>query len=205
MDEIAGVIVAGGAGTRAGGRKSLLPFGSGTLLDAVIARVRPQVGMLALNVPASESEFYRTRVRGGFLLLHDDATLPPIGPLGGVLAGLEWAARCAGRHWLASFPGDTPFLPNDLVAQLRASATDSPVAAADAARTHALCAIWPVACAESLRSGIMAGRLRSMLSAVEGLGGKSVQVRCEPDAFFNVNTKDDLAAAESIRSRRRTP
>src|SRR6185437_9018892 len=41
------------------------------------------------------------------------------GPLAGVLAGLDWAAeRVPGATHVASFAGDAPFLPRDLVARL---------------------------------------------------------------------------------------
>src|ERR1700723_2202755 len=108
--QIAGVIIAGGKGVRLGGGKPARAFGRSTLLDAVIARARPQVDALALNVRAAESERYRDRG----LELFTDSEEGDIGPLAGILAGLEWAER-RGAIWLATFPADTPFLPRDLV------------------------------------------------------------------------------------------
>lgn len=205
METVAGVIVAGGAGTRLGGGKPLLPFAGVSLLDAVLARVRPQVGPLAVNAAAADVGLYRERF-GAELALLPDAMEPPIGPLGGVLAGLEWVRQTGCADRLASFPCDTPFLPLNLVVQLRAAARMRvPVAARDSERTHALCALWPIECADDLRSGIESGRLRSMMSAIEAFGGQAHVIVCEPDAFFNINTAEDLAAAESINARRRTP
>lgn len=204
MEAIAGVIVAGGAGRRMGATKALLPFANGTLLDAVIARVRPQVGALALNVRAVDRAVYRGRIGAEIPLLADPIE-PSVGPLGGVLAGLEWLATTNAAGWLATFPCDTPFLPLDLVAQLHGAARmRAPVAARDSERTHALCALWPAECVNALRSGIESGRLRSMMSAVEALDGHTRNIVCGLNAFFNINTPEDLAAAEEINDRRRT-
>ena len=135
--QIAGVIIAGGKGVRLGGDKPLRPFGQSTLLDVVIARVRPQVEELALNVSKAELERYRDRR----LELLEDGEEGGIGPLAGILAGLEWAEQ-RGAAWLATFPADTPFLPRDLVSRLRTSGRAA--AAHDGERLHGLCAIWPV-------------------------------------------------------------
>jgi molybdopterin-guanine dinucleotide biosynthesis protein A len=198
---IAGVILAGGAGTRIGGAKALRPLGSGTLIDAVIARVRDQVSALALNIADADGGDYRARFGSSFPLLGD--TLPPgTGPLAGVVAGLEWAASLDGVKWLATFPCDTPFLPHDLVPHLLAASTPGrPIAAEDGERLHGVCAIWPVACAPALRAGVESGRLRSMVSALEALGGMRCTI-ADRDAFFNVNTPEDLKRAAEIAANR---
>ncbi len=199
------MIVAGGEGKRLGGGKPLLPFGRGVLLDAVIAKVGPQVETLALNVPKVAAQTYRERYGSKLTLLFDPIE-KAIGPLNGILAGLEWLERSKRANWLASFPCDTPFLPSDLVAQLYAAGGGPvPVAADDNARVHGLCAIWPVACARELRIGLEQGRLRSVMSAVDALGGRTCRIDCGPDAFFNVNTPTDLASAEGINARRSIP
>jgi molybdopterin-guanine dinucleotide biosynthesis protein A len=205
LDNVAGIIVAGGQGTRIGGGKPLLPFGSGNLLDAVIARALPQVVALALNVPADHDQVYASRYGDRFTLLPDPIA-GSVGPLNGVLVGLEWIRRTGVAQWLATFPCDTPFLPLDLVSQL-ATMHDkrAPVAAKDEQRVHALCALWPVGCADELRSGIEHGSLRSIMSALESSDGTTCLIRCEPDAFFNVNTQDDLARGEAITARQKFP
>jgi len=189
---IAGVILAGGAGTRIGGNKALAPFRGGTLIDAVIARVAGQVGTLALSVPMEGADPYRTHFEGPLLL----DTLADTGPLAGIVAGLEWARGTA--SWLASFPCDTPFLPRDLVAQLTREARDAPVAARHAQRLHGVCAVWPISCLEELRTGVEQGRLRSLRGALDYLGGTVCEVTAGPDAFFNINTREDLARAEAL-------
>ncbi|MEJ0025063.1 MAG: molybdenum cofactor guanylyltransferase MobA [Rhizomicrobium sp.] len=196
---IAGVILAGGAGSRIGGDKALVPFRGRTLIDAAIARVRGQVGELALSVPTAGLEAYRAHLGTRFPLLVD--SLPGgTGPLAGVVRGLEWARGTA--EWLATFPCDTPFLPDDLVAQLMRDAAGAPVAARSEGRMHGVCAVWPVSCLERLRAGVVEGQWRSLHGALDQLGGAVYDVACEEGAFFNVNTPEDLAQAEAMAGSR---
>lgn len=193
---VAGVILAGGAATRIGGEKALLPFRGSTLLDAVIARVTTQAYPLTLNVPAERVDVYRSRYPN-YRLLFDPFT-ERVGPLGGVIAGLEWAQTLQDVRWLASFPCDTPFLPHNLVAQLMASAHEGPVFAHDGEGMHGTCAAWPVGCIDRLRKGVVAGRLRSVHSAMQALRGATRLIQADPHAFFNINTPGDLARAEDL-------
>jgi molybdenum cofactor guanylyltransferase len=193
MTVTAGLILAGGAATRLGGQKALAAFLNGTLVDAVIVRVRNQVSELALNIPIEWGEADRGRY-GAYPLIAD-AFPQRVGPLGGVVAGLEWLSALGNASWLATFPCDTPFLPYDLVAQLIAKAHDWPVVARDRTRIHGVCAIWPVDCAGLLRRGVEDGKFRSVMSAVEGLGGEACFVEADEHAFFNINKREDLSVA----------
>jgi len=185
--KIAGVILAGGASARMGEHKPFLPFHGTTLIEAVIARVKPQVTRLAIDVAPPIAEIYRARL--------DEAVLPDIfaetlGPLCGIVTGLMWSDS----EWLATFPCDTPFLPDDLVAQLATHADKSPVVA----KGGQVCGLWPKATLAPLKAGIESGELRSVLGAVEFFGGAVCEVRAPEHAFFNVNTRDDLKEAEAL-------
>jgi molybdopterin-guanine dinucleotide biosynthesis protein A len=191
---LVGVIIAGGRGTRLGtGEKPLVPFGTTTLIGAVISRARPQVELLALNVRLDAVPLYEDWRREGFPLLVDAGTGE--GPLRGVVSGLEWLSSLGTKHgWLATFPADTPFLPLDLVGTLLAQAPDRsrPVVAHDGARFQSLCALWPRDCLVALQRELAASRsVRDALLAVDA------QVCSFQDerAFFNVNGPDDLLAA----------
>lgn len=194
--QIAGLILAGGKGERIGGGKALLPFAGATLIEAVIAGAVPQVERLALNVPSTDELRYRERFGDRFDIVTDPFE-QGTGPLAGIVAGLAWA-KTVGAEWLATFPCDAPFLPRDLVARLlAASAPGRPCAAEDSERLQGVCALWPVSCLDRLREGVESGRLRSPFAALDELGGS----RCRFDdanAFFNVNTREDLAKAETM-------
>lgn len=202
-----GVILAGGQATRmGGGDKGLLPLGNGTILDHVIARLEPQVAALALNANGDLCRFSAL----GLPVLPD-----PIngfaGPLAGVLAGLDWAAR-EGAETLVSVAADTPFFPRDLVERLaRAGAGMAhPLVLAatprgdDVTRSmsrgglvrHPTFGLWPVALRADLRAALGDG-LRKVVAWTERHGGREALFDEAGDPFFNVNTPADLARARS--------
>ncbi|WP_323035945.1 molybdenum cofactor guanylyltransferase MobA [Pararhodobacter sp.] len=190
---IAGVILAGGRATRmGGGDKALLPVAGRPMLAHVIARLAPQVTALALNAngdPARFADF-------GLPVLPDPLPDQP-GPLAGVLAGMEWAAAQGYTH-LLTVAGDTPFLPEDLVARL-AKAEFTLAASPDDTgrlRQHPTVGLWPVTLRESLRAALLRGERKVGRWAAEH-GAQSVVFTAQPDPFFNVNTPDDLTLAEA--------
>ena len=199
-----GVIVAGGNALRMGRlEKPLVLLRGRPLIDHVIERVRPQVETIALNAKDEASTLYRDTAARDFPVLADRFG-GEAGPVGGVLAGLDWAASC-GAEWLATFPADTPFLPLDLVERLVAQAgSGAPVVAVTLEKVQGLCAIWPVSCRLALEDGIRAGRYRSLWWTLDDLGAE----RCpfeESGAFFNVNTEEDLADAERLAKAAENP
>lgn len=184
---IVGVILAGGASARMPEHKPFMPFRGATLIEAVIARVKPQVTTLAIDVTASMAKLYRARL--GEIVLPDMFT-ETLGPLCGIVTGLMWSQS----DWLAVFPCDTPFLPADLVAQLAKHADKSPAVAKGAQ----VCGLWPKACLAQLKERVESGELRSVHGALEYFGGVVCELRAPEQAFFNVNTPDDLKAAEAL-------
>jgi molybdopterin-guanine dinucleotide biosynthesis protein A len=185
--KIAGIILAGGASARMGEHKPFMPFRGATLIEAIIARAKHQVNRLAIDVAPSMADLYRARLRETVL---PDAFDETLGPLCGVVTGLTWSDS----DWLATFPCDTPFLPDDLVEQLSRDADRSPVVAKGAQ----VCGLWPKTCLARLKEGVESGELRSVLGAAEFFGGAVCEVRAPENAFFNVNTPDDLKRAEIL-------
>lgn len=194
-----GLVLAGGLARRmGGGDKALLRIGAATILDRVLERLAPQCSRIILNANGDPSRFAFTRLP----VVADD--VPDFaGPLAGMLAGLDWAAAHAPDiAWVASVPGDCPFLPRDLVTRLHAARTaeNRPLACARSGDwRHPVVGIWPVALRHDLRRAV----------AEEGLhkievwtGRHGVAIADWPTApvypFFNVNTPADAAEAERL-------
>ena len=199
MKQPLGVILAGGQATRmGGGDKGLLPLGTGTLLDQVIDRLAPQVADVALNANGDAARF-----AGLGLPVLPDSVDGFVGPLAGVLAGLDWAAT-QGAETIVTAAADTPFFPCDLVPQLLLASegmTDPLVLAAtpDPKRgraRHPTFGLWPVALRDDLRAALDAG-LRKVVLWTDQHGGREAIFDHEA-AFFNVNTPDDLAQAQAM-------
>jgi molybdopterin-guanine dinucleotide biosynthesis protein A len=120
---VAGVILAGGRSRRMGGEnKALLPLAGEPMLSHVIRRVEPQVSQLSLSVEQSSDVFEAF----GLPQLPDKQ--PDGGPLGGLLAGLQWMDPAC--DWLLLVPCDAPFVPTDLARKLYQSANGSGLAGA---------------------------------------------------------------------------
>ncbi|MBU2959226.1 molybdenum cofactor guanylyltransferase MobA [Citreicella sp. C3M06] len=206
MKQPLGVILAGGLATRmGGGDKTLLRIGGQTLLSRVIDRIEPQVAGLALNANGDAARF------GTALPVLPDSIGGFVGPLAGVLAGLDWAAE-QGADSIVTVAGDTPFFPCDLVPRLLLAAEGQayPLALAatprdgDAlksggrANRHPTFGLWPVALREDLRAALQGG-LRKVVLWTDRHGAGEALFPVGPfDPFFNVNTPEDLARAEAL-------
>lgn len=194
-----GVILAGGRATRmGGGDKGLRMLGDRRLIDHVIARLGPQCGPLALNANGDPARFADL----GLPVLPDSVAEFP-GPLAGVLAGLDWAATL-GATQIVTAAADTPFFPADLVARLRAAAGPSGLALAatpgDGGRLlrQPTFGLWPVALRDDLRAALSEG-LRKIVIWTDRHAAGTATFAADPfDPFFNVNTPEDIAAAENL-------
>lgn len=185
---VAAVILAGGQARRmGGGDKPLLMLRGQPILSHVIARITPQVEALAISANGDPARFATYELP----VLPDTIAGFP-GPLAGILAGMDWAAGL-GIDRLLSVPGDTPFLPRDLVQRMADAAF--PMAASDG-RAHPVVAIWPVVLRDKLRAALIAGERRVGRFAAD-CGAKVVDFPAAPDPFFNINTPEDLADAEA--------
>ena len=196
-EKIAGLVLAGGASRRmGGGDKCFMSLGSERLIDRAVARLRPQVGPLAISANSDPALF-----DGLDLPILPDTPPAGRGPLAGILAGLEWAANAQASH-LATIASDTPFFPADLVMQLRQTARDAGaiVLASSRGRRHAVFGLWPVSELEPLRDWLEAGHSLKVRDYVDGRQNQ----RCEfadteeTDPFFNINTPQDLAEAQRL-------
>ena len=177
-----------------GGLKGLALLDGRPLLVHAAARAGPQVACLAVNANAPAEEFAEL----GLPILPDPVK-GFVGPLAGVLAGMLWA-REAGYGWVASIPCDAPFFPDTLVRDLAAEAgsVDIVTATSDSQR-HPVFALWAVRLAEDLCRALAEEGLRKVDRWTARYRTVDVEfpVAPEGDPFFNINTPEDLAAAEA--------
>jgi molybdopterin-guanine dinucleotide biosynthesis protein A len=196
------VVLAGGLARRmGGGDKPLRELGGRPLLDHVLARLRPQVAALLLNANGDPARF------SGFGLPVAADGLPDYpGPLAGILAGLDWAAeQRPDLPWVVSVPGDSPFIPGDLVDRLHAAreAARVPLAcAASGGQTHPPAGLWPVSLRTALREALLSGE-RKIDRWTARHGVAVAEWPASPyDPFFNANAPEDLAEATRLLQQR---
>lgn len=190
------VVLAGGLARRmGGGDKPLVMLGGRPLLRHILDRLGPQVSGLALNANDDPTRYQAF----GLPILPDSVAGRP-GPLAGILAALDWAAGL-GRARVLTVPGDTPFLPADLASRL-AGAGATAALASSGGRRQPIAGLWPVTAREALRLAIRDEGLRRVEDWVGRLDAVAVEFPVDPvDPFFNLNTPEDVAAAERLLDR----
>ena len=195
---VPGIVLAGGESRRLGRDKALVRLAGQRLVDRVADRLAPQVAALAI----SRHDGRLAHPRPGATLLAD-ADGPRDGPLAGLLAGLDWAA---GHHPAATHAVtvavDAPFLPADLVARLIAAldATGAQACVAESGgRRHPVACLWPVAARHALRDDLAREGSRRVGLFLDRFSPAVARWPALPsDPFHNINTAEDLAAAETI-------
>jgi molybdopterin-guanine dinucleotide biosynthesis protein A len=193
------VLLAGGLARRmGGGDKPLRTIGGRTILDLVIARMRPQAAALVLNANGDPARF----AAYGLPVVADSVADNP-GPLAGVLAGLDWtAANRPDCPIIVSVPTDAPFLPLNLVARMEAqmAAEGADLAcAASHGQAHPVIGLWPVRLREDLRRALADEGIRKVDVWTARYRLATVSFDDKPvDPFFNANRPEDLDLAAAL-------
>ena len=188
-EQITGLLLAGGLGTRMGHiDKGLLPMENSTLACLSIQRLEPQVGSVLINANRNLA----TYAQFGYPVVQDE-TNEHAGPLAGMHAGL---GQCK-TPYLLTVPCDSPAFPRDLAQRL---AFAMKLAAADLAFVvtgeHSRPELHPVFC-------LMKTTLLPSLEVYLRNGGRKVtgwllqQAHAQAHfsdeaAFVNINTPHDL-------------
>ena len=186
------VLLAGGEGRRMGGAKPLRLLDGRPLLDHGLRIARAQgPGPLAVAVRTPGQVGGRSDVP----LLLDP--IDCVGPLAGLASALAFAEAC-GAGQVLTLPCDAPRLPLDLGARLAGALApgDQVAMAFSRGRLHPTCALWRVSAREVLDAYRIAGG-RSLKGLAQSAGVSVVDWgEPDPDPFVNLNTLEDLAAAE---------
>jgi molybdenum cofactor guanylyltransferase len=197
--DIPGVLLAGGLARRmGGGDKPMRTIAGKTILERVIARLKPQCSPLILNANGDPARF----ASFGLPVIADTVADFP-GPLAGILAALDWMAthRPEVKHVLSA-AADCPFLPRDLVARLEAArrAENAELAVASSGgQTHPVIGLWSVRLRGELRHALVEEDVRKIDRWTARYSLATVSWPTTPvDPFFNANTVDDIAEADRL-------
>jgi molybdopterin-guanine dinucleotide biosynthesis protein A len=190
MTAVTGLVLAGGQGSRMGGvDKGLAPFRGRPMVAHVLDRLAPQVDEILVNANRNPEAY----AAFGHRVIADE-----IPGFAGPLAGFERGLAHARGELVATVPCDSPFLPADLVARLRAALE---AAGADLAVAKTGAQAHPVFCL--MRRGVHASLAHFLASGQRkidkwyaALAVVEVAFDDEPDAFANINTRDELADLE---------
>lgn len=192
-EQVTGLILAGGRGSRMGGvDKGLQTFRGMPLAMHALMRLAPQVGSVIINANRNLAAYESMGA-----MVFPDALPDFAGPLAGFLTGFE---RCE-TPYLATVPCDSPLFPTDLVSRLGSALLDADaeiamVAIDEGGRLRA----QPVFCL--LKSELLESLVSYTQSGERKIDRWTAQHRCvevafdDPAAFANANTLEELRGLE---------
>jgi molybdopterin-guanine dinucleotide biosynthesis protein A len=195
-EDITGLILAGGRGSRMGGVDKGLQNHRGLPLALhALLRLQPQVGHVMINANRNLAAYESMGVP-----VWPDPIADHPGPLAGLLAGLE---HCE-TGWLVTVPCDTPDFPTDLVLRLAATAAaDGSEMAMAATLEDGALQPQPVFCL--LQTALIESLIAFLHGGQRQIARWTAQHRCstvlfdDAAAFFNANTPDDLRRLQGLR------
>ena len=193
-EDITGLVLAGGRGSRMGGVDKGLQnhLGMPLALHSLL-RLQGQVGSAMLNANRNLGAYESMGVP-----VWPDSQADFAGPLAGMLVGLE---HCE-TPWLVTVPCDTPNFPTDLVERLVAAAQAEDAEIAMAAtrepdeQGQTVVQVQPVFCL--LKSSLLESLQAFLDSGQRKIDRWTAQHRCvtivfdDSAAFFNANTVEEL-------------
>jgi molybdopterin-guanine dinucleotide biosynthesis protein A len=205
-EDITGLVLAGGRGSRMGGVDKGLQNHQGMPLALyTLLRLRTQVGSVMVNANRNIGAYEAFGAP-----VWPDSTPDFAGPLAGMLTGLE---HCE-TPWLLCVPCDTPNFPDDLAARMAQVAADASADVVLAATRNPQASppaepqAQPVFCL--LRHGLLESLIAYMSSGQRKIDRWTSQHRQalavfdDEQAFSNANTLDELrmlAAPAAHRAR----
>ena len=193
-DQITGLIVCGGRGSRMGGvDKGLQNFNDMPLALHALLRLSPQVGPVLINANRNLAAYESFGAP-----VWPDPMADFQGPLAGWLAGLE---RCE-TPFMVVVPCDSPNFPADLVPRLAdALVRDDADIAMAATREEERLQPQPVFCL--LKASLLESLLQYLNAGERKIDRWTAGHRCalvvfdEAQAFANANTLDELQRLQS--------
>jgi molybdopterin-guanine dinucleotide biosynthesis protein A len=193
VDEITGLVLAGGQGRRMGGvDKGLQLFQGLPLALHALQRLRPQVQGLAINANRHLDDYKALGAP-----VWPDADDSYAGPLAGVQAGL---AHCA-TPLLLTVPCDAPLFPLDLAARLLKALKDenADIAQVQGHPVFALLRVTDALC-DSLKAFLAADqrKVEDWMSRHPKALVSFDDPKALIDPFSNLNTLDELQALDAL-------
>ena len=194
-DDITGLILAGGRGSRMGGVDKGLQNHQGQALALhALLRLAPQVGAMMINANRNLGAYESFGVP-----VWPDALPDFAGPLAGFLAGLE---QCA-TPYLVTVPCDSPLVPLDLVARLAGALQTSDAQIAMAATLQdGVLRTQPVFCL--MKTDVMESLVRFTHEGQRKIDRWTALHRCvevpfdDTQAFANANTLAELQGLQRL-------
>jgi len=196
LNNILGVVLAGGKSQRFGQDKSQVKLQDKLLIDFILNEIIGEFNetLIVANEPIS---FMKSK---NISLTKDFQS--GLGPLGGVLTAMKWVKENNRKYkWISTFPSDTPFFTKKELRYFydNIKINESKLFFIKSKETrHNIFGLWSLELIDQLQTDILRGERKVEVWA-NSIGVSTVNIEYkEPDPFFNINTKEDLEKAIEI-------
>ena len=196
LNNILGVVLAGGKSQRFGQDKSQAKLQDKLLIDFILNEIIGEFNetLIVANEPIS---FMKSK---NISLTKDFQS--GLGPLGGVLTAMKWVKENNRKYkWISTFPSDTPFFTKKELRYFydNIEINESKLFFIKSKETrHNIFGLWSLELIDQLQTDILRGERKVEVWA-NSIGVSTVNIEYkEPDPFFNINTKEDLEKAIKI-------
>ena len=200
MDEhnILAAILAGGKSKRMGKDKLFLNINEKPIIEYTIDKVKKYFNEIII-VTNQENSFFKENN----LITVKDCLEGQLGPLVGILSAMEWAKNNLEKcNWIATFPCDTPFFPEDVIKSFINESKKNEsllLCASSHGRKHNIFGLWSIELYERLKNDLIKNKIRKVQDWTEKNNIKKLEFNFENyDPFYNINTLEDLEFSKKI-------
>ena len=199
--KICAVIMTGGKSSRMGGGiKTLMQFNEKIIFERILESLQNQINNIIINNNDMSYQFKKYN-----LPVIEDKIKGYLGPLAGIHASLEWVTKnLKNIEWIVSIPGDTPFIPDNLVEKLYNKAErykKNIIIAKSNEKIHPIVGIWNVSLLQKLEKAILEGERKIIIWAKKNQLDYQEFINDRYDPFFNINYNEDIETAKKIETK----
>ena len=196
LNNILGVVLAGGKSQRFGKDKSQVKLQGKLLIDYMLTEIVDEFNetLIISNDPINFMKSNKISITKDFQL--------NLGPLGGVLTAMKWIKEKNKNYkWISTFPTDTPFFTKEelKIFYKKININESKLFFIKNQNTrHNIFGLWSLDLMEKLEADLLKGDRKVEVWA-DSIGVKIVNIDYKkPDPFFNINTEEDFKKAIKI-------
>ena len=197
LNNILGVVLAGGKSQRFGKDKSQEKLHNKLLIDYILNEVVNEFNetLIVANEPIKFMQSKKISITKDFK--------NGLGPLGGVLTAMKWVQEKNKRYkWISTFPTDTPFFTKKELKFFyeNINIDESKLFFIKNQNTrHNIFGLWSLDLMDKLEADLLKGERKVEVWA-DSIGVKIVNIDYKkPDPFFNINTEEDLKKAIEMK------
>ena len=195
-NKILGVVLAGGKAQRFGEDKTQAKLDGKILINYILTEIIDQFDEI-LIVTNKKIDFLKSEKISTVKDFKDG-----LGPLGGILSAMKWVQKNKkGYEWISTFPSDTPFFTkNELKVFFEGIdiKKNKLFFMKNENTRHNIFGLWSIKLANQLEIDLKNGE-RKVEDWADSIGVKIINIKnIKKDAFFNINTKEDLEKAYKL-------